>query len=517
MLGSRDPQRRLFGAATQLGPDAISELGFYGKLAREGHRFFQDADFQAAYCCNNGRPSYPPSLLAMARLLQHYEGISDAEVVERCRFDLRWKVVLDLDLASVEPPFVKSTFQAFRVRLTLHQQEGLIFEKSVKAARDAGLLPPSLRLALDSSPVRGRGALKDTFNLLSDAITAVVRAVAAKREIAPEVVAGEALLERHLTKGSIKGSEIVDWDNKEAVGQFLGGLIEDCKRAAAAAEQAGCATEEVALLRKVIAQDVERQAPEGPPNIRNGVEPDRTVSVHDPEMRHGHKSNGKVYNGHKAHIAVESSSGVITAVEMTAPAQPDGAQVKLLLEQTQQTTALPVPQALGDTAYSTRTAIAQAAEAGVELVSKMPSPPQGRFGPGDFDVSQDGKTAYCPAGVSSAKVKRNLGSYVHVWSPDVCGPCPQKQACTKALARSLSVPIDFHERRQRERRAHSPEGRALLRQRTTVEHAIGRLKNLGAGTSRYFGRAKTRAQWLWTAAVANLSLIWRPQPAPVPA
>jgi hypothetical protein len=48
----------------------------------------------------------------------------------------------------------------------------------------------------------------------------------------------------------------------------------------------------------------------------------------------------------------------------------------------------------------------------------------------------------------------------------------------------------------------------VLRKRVVVEHAIGRLKNLGAGTARYFGRAKTKAQWLWTAAAANLSLIW---------
>jgi hypothetical protein len=66
----------------------------------------------------------------------------------------------------VEAPFAKSTFQAFRLRLTVHRQEGLAFEKSVQAASDAGLLPPRLRVALDSTPVRGRGAVKDTFNLL---------------------------------------------------------------------------------------------------------------------------------------------------------------------------------------------------------------------------------------------------------------------------------------------------------------------------------------------------------------
>ena len=168
MLGTRDPQGSLYSAATQLGSETVSDLGFYGKLAAHGPKLFHDADFAGAYCSGNGRPSVPPSKLALARLLQHYEGVSDAEVVERCRYDLRWKVALDLELASVEAPFAKSTFQAFRARLTVHLNDGLAFEKSVDAAREAGVLPPRLRVALDSSPVRGRGAVKDTFNLLCD-------------------------------------------------------------------------------------------------------------------------------------------------------------------------------------------------------------------------------------------------------------------------------------------------------------------------------------------------------------
>lgn len=508
MLGQREPQRRLFSAEAQLGPTVVAQMGFYGQLATEGPRLFHDADFAGAYCPDTGRPSCPPSLLALARLLQHYEGVSDAEVVERCRYDLRWKVALDLDLASVEAPFAKSTFQAFRVRLTLHQQEGLAFERSVTAARAAGLVPPRLRVALDSSPVRGRGAVKDTFNLLSDAIVAVVRAVARQRQTTAVAVAREAGLARHVEAPSLKGSELVDWDDRQAVSTFLEGLVADCGRAVAVAEQAGCATDEVALLKTVLAQDVERPTPDGPPRIRRGVAPDRTVSVHDPEMRHGHKSNGKVYSGHKAHVAVEVSSGVITAVDVTAPAEADGAQVGSLLTQTAQTTQRPVEHALGDTAYSTRTALGQAAEAEVELVTPMPAPPAGRHGPGAFAVSEEGQWAQCPAGVPSATVKRRGSGHLHVWAATSCGGCALKAACTRAAARTLLVLPDFHDRRARERYAHSAEGRGRLRQRLTVEHALGRLKHRGAGAARYVGRAKTRAQWLWTAAVANLSLVW---------
>lgn len=508
MLGKRNPQRSLLGAANQLGSSVLRRLGFYGQLATAGHQLFADEDFQGAYCADNGRPSCPPSVLATARLLQHYEGVSDAEVVERCKYDLRWKVALDLDLASIEAPFVKSTFQAFRVRLTLHAQEGLVFERSVKAAREAGRLPARLRVALDSSPVRGRGAVKDTFNLLSDAIVAVIRAIAAKRETAPEEIAREARVERHIACSSIKGSELVDWHDEQAVGGFLDGLLRDCEHVVALARDAECASDEVTLLRKVVEQDIEPKTPEGPPRIKQGVEPDRTVSVHDPEMRHGRKSSGKVYNGHKAHIAVEVTSGVITAVEVTEPAEADGARVESLIEQTRQTTDLPVEQALGDTAYSTRNAMAEADRAEVELLTKMPSPPRGRHGPGAFRVSEDGTTAECPAGIPSSKVKRRGDGHLHEWSPESCGACPLKAGCTQAARRTLAVPPDFHERRERERYASSEEGRLLLRQRVVVEHRIGRMKNLGAGAARYFGRAKTLAEWYWSAAVANLFLSW---------
>ena len=159
-------------------------------------------------------------------------------------------------------------------------------------------------------------------------------------------------------------------------------------------------------------------------------------------------------------------------------------------------------------AYSTRVALAAAEAEAITLTTKMPGPPRGKLGPSDFAVSRDGQLAHCPAGHSSAKVGRSKASFVHTWDPQLCGACPLRERCTKARARTLVVPPDFHARRARERLARSPEGRALLHTRVVVEHAIGRLKNLGAGVARSCGRAKTHAQWLWTAAVANLMLVW---------
>jgi hypothetical protein len=507
VLGRRDPQRSLQSAAVQLGPEAVSEMGFYGLVARHGSGLFRDDDFRSAYCCTNGRPSAPPSVLALARVLQHYDGVSDDEVIQRCRFDLRWKVALDLELYSTKAPFAKSTFQAFRIRLTLHAKEGLAFEKSIQAARDAGLLPAQLRVALDSSPVRGRGAVKDTFNLLSDAIAAVVRAVAKKQTKAVEAVASEAGLARHVAAPSVKGSELVDWNDQSSVGAFLGGLLDDCEKATLLARSAQCASEELALLEKVIGQDVERGR-DGTPRIRRGVAPGRTVSVHDPESRHGHKSTGKGYTGHKAHVAVDTDSGVVTATTVTAPSGSEGSQVTALAEMTRAATGSAIAGAVGDSAYSSRVSLAAAAAGSITLTTTMPGPSGGKLGPGDFNVSHDGRLATCPAGHTATRVARSKTSFIHTWNSQICGACPLRQRCTRAAARTLVVPPDFHARRARERFARSPEGRVLLRTRVVVEHTIGRLKNLGAGVARYCGRAKTQAQWLWTAAVANLMLVW---------
>lgn len=514
MLGRRDPQTSLFNAATQLGSDAVKPMGFYAHLARDGHQVFRDEDFAAAYCANNGRPSAPPSLLAMARLLQHKEKISDAEVIERCRYDLRWKVALDLDPLNTDAPFVKSTFQLFRTRLTLHEQEGLMFAKSLEIARDKGILPKSLRLALDSSPVRGRGAVKDTYNLLSDAIVALLRAIARARKTSPEAVAEEAGLERHLEAPSIKGSVEVNWSDSDEVSAFLGGLLEDGDKALELAEQAEVDGSEADHLRKIIDDDVDRGDDQTPATLRRGVAKGRSPSVSDPEMRHGCKSSGAKFNGHKVHIAVDTQSGLITAVEIGAPGTADGEMVEALIEQTRELSGCEIEVALGDCAYSSRNAQGQAEQAGVELHTKMPGHRKGMFAPGDFEVSEDRLEARCPAGHESGrhnhtKLKDSRGSAIqHLWPEKLCNSCPLKERCTRGKRKTLVVPEDFHDRRQRERYANSSEGRQELRQRVAVEHAIGRLKNRGAGNSRYFGQQKTKAQWLWTAALANLCLLF---------
>jgi hypothetical protein len=513
MLGKRDPQHGLFSASSRL-PVDLEDFGVYGRVALDGRRIFRDTDFAGAYS-KRGRSSAPPSLLALSHLLQVHEGISDAEVIERTKYDLRWKVALDLDPMQIVPPFVKSTFQGFRARLALHDKEKIAFEKSVRLASEAGLFPKELKAALDSSPIRGRGAIKDTFNLISDAIRSTLRAIAKERGVDAKELATKTGVERHFSDESIKGQVSLDWNDEQAKSAFLASLLEDCRRVQETARLKKYTGEEMALLKKLLAQDVDDTGDE--PTIRDGVAKDRTVSVHDPEMRHGRKSSGKVYNGHKAHIAVETTTGIITALDVTTPGTPDGSKVAELIKETERLTGAEVTVALGDSAYSSSTAVAQAEQVDVQLVAKLPDAPKGKFGPRHFKVSEDRSSAKCPAGHRSTKQGKSKDTVVHRWPVELCATCPLRGQCLgkskdkskgPERGRTLTVGPDFHARLERGKFARSVRGRALLKWRVVAEHAIGRAKHHGAGAARYFGRAKTRVQWWWTAALENLQRIW---------
>ena len=157
------------------GPAVLDHVGresFYGLLASLRGGLFRDADFAEFYCPDNGRDSVPPNLLAVALLLQSHDKVSDAKA--RADFDLRWKVArwkVALGIEAEERPFAKSTLQVFRAQLVLHGKVREVFEGSLRLAREPGYLKGrGMRVALDPTNILGRGAVKDTCNLLADGI-----------------------------------------------------------------------------------------------------------------------------------------------------------------------------------------------------------------------------------------------------------------------------------------------------------------------------------------------------------
>jgi hypothetical protein len=521
MLGRRSPQGELY-RPDHVHLQHVGADSFYGQLARGGRELFKDEDFADLYRVDFGRPSVPPSQLCVLLLLQAHEAVSDEEAIERTAFDLRWKVALGLELE--DKLCAKSTLQLFRAKLVLHERFGAIFEKSVEACRRAGLLKRrKLEVAIDSTPVLGRGAVKDTFNLISDQIRALVRSVCELKGLEQDVVVAEHGLGRHFGS-SFKGSVELDWSDADARQALIGQLVADARVALALgrealrgfsrdSERARPVREACALLSDLLQQDIDETPPDGgPPSIRRGVGKDRIVSTTDVDMRHGHKSQSQAFDGYKASIVAETEHGVILATAVCAGNVPDRDPAQALIRAAAKVAEEPVARMIADTAYGDVRTRESIEALGVEVVAKVPPIPRrkGCFSVEDFTIDVRRGFAYCPAGKRSNRCDRIQGAEprsIFAFSKADCDACPLRERCTAShKGRYLAYSEVTRKQARWRRRFRSQRMRRIYRRRIVVEHRIGRLRQLGIEQARYFGQVRVAFQVALAAAVANLTL-----------
>jgi len=522
MLGKRSAQRGLFEADTAYGA-FVGRDSFYGWLASQRGELFRDEAFAGLYVLDNGRPSVPPSLLAVALVLQTFDGVSDEEAKQRADYDLRWKVALGVELDA--RPFAKSTLQEFRAQLIVHEQAAAIFRTSLELAKRQGKFRTKagekrkLKVALDTTNILGRGAVKDTYNLLGDGIVKLARALA---KLAGQPLTGWAEAHgcgRYVGSTSLKGTAEIDWGVPEQRRRFLGEIVSDADRLLEQARvartglEAGSAAETVlleaaGLLSRVLVQDVERRA-DGPA-IKEGVAKDRLLSVHDPEMRHGRKSASKRFDGYKAAVAVDTDEPLITAVAVLAGNAPDAEGALELVEQAEANTGCEVDETMGDCAYGSGETRQAFAEAGRTIVAKVPSPSnQGCFPKTAFVLDLEASSATCPAGQTTRDFKPGpAGGGQFRFPVAVCAACPIRAQCVRGVG-GRTVAVHPQERLLQEARAlqASPAFADYRRRRQRVEQRIARLVQLGIRQARNVGTPKVRFQLLMAAAVANLTYL----------
>lgn len=511
MLGKQSPQVPLFEVgnvyALRLAPQS-----FHAQLAHAAPRLFHDADFAAFYQDKQGRPSVPPTLLALTTLLQHEAGVSDAEAIARTAYDLRWAAVLRKEAG--QPLCAKSTLQLFRAHLLLHPQVQTIFLASLHEAKRTGLLKGSaLDIALDTKPIRGRGAVQDTFNLLAQGIRQLARALAKQANQSAAAFLTEQGLERY-TQSSLKGSADLDWSDDAAKDALLTQVVAEAKRLLDVAAGANASVRQAAsLLEQLLLQDVEvRQADGGEQaSIKEGTAKGRVPSATDPDIRHGRKSASKRFNGHKADVAVDQDSQIIVAYDVLAGDAGDASGALALVEQAEANTQQTVAATTGDCAYGggpTRLAFAEAER---ELLAKVPQEASrnGLFAKSAFTIDVEHAQVTCPAGQTTTTAHAAPdGGQTFVFG-SVCAACPLRSACTTSKT-GRSVSVHAQEAPLQAARAYqkTPAGRARLRKRVVVEHRLARLGQLGIGQARYKGRAKTRIQLMLAASLANFRWVW---------
>src|SRR5713101_5285630 len=376
-----------------------------------------------------GKEPVAPALLAMVTLLQAYTGASDAEAVDLSMDNARWQMVLGV-LGEEEAPFSQGVLSPFRDRLIAHEMDRRLLERTVELARRTGgfdpkKLPKTLRLAVDSRPLIGAGRVEDTFNLLGRAARQLLTCAAKVKGEEPKQIAeriGAGLLLGRSIKSAL---DIADWTNEAQKGEALSRLLtaiaalEEWVREELG-ERAGepPVAEKLATLGQLREQDLDPEPPGGgKAQIREGVAPDRRVSLGDPEMRHGRKSKSRTFSGYKSHLATDLDQKLVLACAVTPANRPEGEGLDSMKNDLARVISHPIEELHVDRAYvgaeHTHELIAQ----GTELISKARgvAANDGYFDKSDFKIDLRARTATCPAGRSipmlSAKSPDSIQRY----------------------------------------------------------------------------------------------------------
>lgn len=501
------------------------------------HQLFDD-EMQAALesmyrDTGAGKDPVCPARMAMAALMQGYLAVSDAEAVQLTMVDLRWQMVLDC-LGSTDVAFSQGAFQEFRQRLIRHDMDRVLLEKTIVLARttkafDHRKLPKDLRVAIDSSPLEGAGRVEDTINLLAHAGRKIVDCVAELLSWPRERVCTEAGIPL-LAESSVKKALDYTWsdpaDKAEAVSIVVSQLtsLEAWIRDHLPEEVARPPLQEhVETLHQVMEQDLEPDPTPGGDRsdkttavrIREGVAPDRRVSIEDGEMRHGRKSKSKRFNGYKRHLARCLDSGLILACAITPANRPEEEAAEPIEQDLQHLFEgkLSIGSLYIDRGYINASLISHVLEHGGEIICRPWQARNGTlFSKTQFNINVRDRTITCPANKTQSFA---FGTTVE-FDPEDCDRCPLREKCTDAsLGHGRTVSIADNEPLQKRLRCltHTRAGRGRLRERVPVEHALAHAGRRQGRRARYRGLRNNLYDWRRASILTNLEAVQREIPA----
>ena len=245
------------------------------------------------------------------------------------------------------------------------------------------------------------------------------------------------------------------------------------------------------------------------PSLRRGVAKDRRISVEDGQMRHGRKSRSVLFDGYKRHVLRDLDTGLVTAVGIT-PANAPEAGVTGDIAADLDAAGRTLAELHIDRAYLS-SALVRDRDGGLAVFCKAwrVRNASGRFAKDQFSLDFETGQLTCPAGVS---MPFEPGRTVR-FPKGTCAACPLRARCTASSnGRSVSVHPDEALLAELRQRQQTPAGRAKLRERVQVEHALAHVGHWQGRRARYRGTRKNLFDLRRVAVVHNLHVIAR-QPA----
>ena len=409
---------------------------------------FVEDELKEKYCLDNGRNAEPPIRMFKYLLLKQIHDLSDADLVERAKFDMSFKYFLEL---APEDPVIHSTSLTKFRRLRLQDKDlmNILVSKTVEVALEHGVLT-SNTLIVDATHTSSRFRSKTAHEYLQEKSKLLRKTVYRQDESFKDLFPSKPIQN--------------DLEEEINYNQKLIDVIEQ----QSALSKIPAVKEKINFLREVM-DDVNEQS---------------TFSF-DSEARKGYKSSDHSFLGYKTHIAL-SDERIITAAVVTSGEKSDANYLKELIE-TSQENGVNVKTILGDKAYSGKSNLKFTKEQGIQLISKLhPVIANGtRSKDSKFEFNKDADMYVCPAGHLATKKaikKRNSTTQnpqlKYFFDIEKCKVCPMQAGCYKeeSKTKTYSVTIKSSEHMEQEAFQETEIFKQLSKDRYKVEAKNGELK-----------------------------------------
>ncbi len=473
------------------------------------------------YAKGKGRLAFEPVLLLAVTLLQFIENKTDRAAAHSVRYDMGWKFMLDLPLDHTG--LHATTLVKFRNRLAEAGLERLVFDGVVDALREAGLVRRNARRRLDSTYILGAVASLSRNELVRETLRLGLDALDGLGLLAP-LPEREALLERYvharvtwgiLTKAEREAKFLAA--GRDALALVRWARLQDSR-------VWGC--DAMLVLEQVL---LEQYKFDGDAPAKNKDIPGHAVRTpHDPDVEWSTKGSlGTTgWHGYKGQIEEtapdagvgpkkkgEPTEQFLTDLHVTPATTGDTAGMREMHDGQRERGEAPAPETLVDSGYVSVATLAEAEAEGREL-SGPPRPSRGTkgcFTAESFAVDVVGRTAVCPAGLTSVSCRpvedktRGLKLLRFGWG-DACVTCALQWQCTKEKKgrRRLNVAERYDLLHGRRQAMETETYRARLKARAGIEGTISEGVRNGMRRTRYRGMAKTRLFVLLMGAACNV-------------
>ena len=477
--------------------DALVPFDHWTRRADKHIDFLALREFVESLFSDEGRPAIEPVLFLKLELISFHDNLSDGQVFERSKTDLAYRRFLGLGRNDHLPDV--STFGRFRARLGVDGHKK-VFHAVLAQARGYGLVKDRLRI-------------KDATHVIADiAIPAGLQLIAQGRNkllAAAEPFDGELVSSERIRLETIR--ETTDTCGNDA---RLAARVEHLRDILAWTDELRLpddADQNPTWQKLVEARDIARKALSGHDDPKA---PGKMRSTVDPDARRGR--HGEYYDGYLLDAMIDADSELFTAVNVMPANGNESADALVLLEQEQSAHENTIEKLSIDGAgYDGPVIRAIESDHKTEVYVPPKASSSSKFSSTNFELSEDGSHATCPAGEQSQYTQRDNSRHATAYrfNTQTCHSCPLASQCiapNQKHGRTVHKNDYDPEYEMIRNRAQTTEYAEVKQEHPKVERRLGELINRhGSRRARYRGTARVFVQQLMAATTANLKRIVR--------